>query len=111
FLSCHSGQAQQESEPYSAVQPPSTTSADPVISLEASLARNTIAPVSSSNCPMRPSLIFDNTSRRNASFSKNGLVSGVSMNVGPSEFTRISCGANSIAIALVKPSIACLLAQ
>lgn len=34
---------------YSAVQPPSSTSAEPVISDEASEARNTIAPVSSSN--------------------------------------------------------------
>ena len=32
---------------------------------------------------MRPSLILLSTSLRNASFSKNGLVSGVSMKVGP----------------------------
>src|SRR5262249_23771875 len=96
---------------YSAVHPPSTTSAEPVIRREASLARNTIAPVTSSLRPIRHSLIFGSTSLRNGSFSKNGRVSGVSMKVGPRVFTRISCGASSIAIALVKPSMACLEAQ
>ena len=38
---------------YSAVQPPSSTSAEPVISDDASEARNTIAPVSSSSWPSR----------------------------------------------------------
>src|SRR5262249_28234701 len=42
---------------HSAVQPPSSTSAEPVISDEASDARKTIAPVISSSCPSRPSLI------------------------------------------------------
>src|SRR5262249_60627594 len=96
---------------YSAVQPPSTTSAEPVIRRDASLARNTIAPVSSSICPMRPSLILLSTSCLKAVFSKNGFVSGVSMKVGPIVLTRMSCGASSIAIALVKPSIACFEAQ
>src|SRR6185437_2006315 len=96
---------------YSAVQPPSSTSAEPVINEEASLARNTMAPVRSSICPRRPSLILPSTSSRNALFSKNGFVIGVSRNVGPSELTRMLCGASSIAIALVKPSIACLEAQ
>ena len=54
---------------YSAVQPPSSTSAEPVISEDASEARNTIAPVSS---PSWPSLILPSTSSRNALFSKNG---------------------------------------
>jgi hypothetical protein len=45
-------------------------SRDPVISDDASDARKMIAPVSSSSCPRRPSLIFDNTSSRKALFSK-----------------------------------------
>src|SRR5262249_41661786 len=98
-------------QPYSAVQPPSITIAEPVISEDASEARNTIAPVSSSSWPSRPSLIFDSTSSRNALFSKNGRVIGVSRNVGPRLLTRMLWGASSIAIALVKPSMACLLAQ
>ena len=77
---------------YSAVQPPSSLSAAPVISEEASDARNTMAPVISSSCPSRPSLIFDSTSSRNSLFSKNGRVIGVSRKVGPSELTRILCG-------------------
>ena len=36
---------------------------------------------------------------------------GVSTKVGASELTRTPCGASSIAIALVSPSIACLEAQ
>jgi hypothetical protein len=48
---------------------------------------------------------------RKASFWKNGRVIGVSMKVGASVLTRILCGASSIAIALVKPSMACLVAQ
>ena len=40
-----------------------------------------------------------------------GLVSGVSTNVGATEFTRMPCGASSTAIALVKPSMACLVMQ
>src|SRR5579864_2570652 len=96
---------------HSAVQPPSSTSAEPVISDDASEARKTMAPESSSSWPRRPSLIFDSTSSRNALFSKNGLVIGVSRKVGPRLLTRILCGASSIAIALVKPSMACLEAQ
>ena len=95
----------------SAVQPPSSTSADPVISDEASDARKTMAPVNSSSWPSRPSLILPSTSSRNALFSKNGRVSGVSRKVGPRLLTRMLWGASSIAIALVKPSMACLLAQ
>src|ERR1700722_1574943 len=96
---------------HSAVQPPSITNAEPVISEDASEARKTIAPESSSSWPRRPSLIFDSTSSRNALFSKNGLVIGVSIKVGPRLLTRILCGASSIAIALVKPSMACFEAQ
>ena len=45
-------------------------------------------------------------------YRNSGLaVIGVSMKVGASVLTRILCGASSIAIALVKPSIACLVAQ
>ena len=69
------------------------------------------APVRSSTWPSRPSLILLSTSLRNVSFWKNGRVSGVSTNVGPSVLTRILCGASSIAIALVKPSMACFEAQ
>src|SRR6185312_3641788 len=101
----------RDQEDHSAVQPPSKTSAEPVISDDASEARNTMAPVSSSSWPRRPSLILPSTSSRNALFSKNGRVIGVSRNVGPSELTRMLCGANSMAIALVKPSIACLEVQ
>src|SRR5579859_1164158 len=107
----HNGPAQAIALVHSAVQPPSRISAEPVISDEASEARNTMAPVSSSSWPSRPSFIFDSTSSRNALFSKNGLVIGVSRNVGPSELTRMLCGASSIAIALEKPSMACLEAQ
>jgi tripartite-type tricarboxylate transporter receptor subunit TctC len=96
---------------HSAVQPPSSTSAEPVISDEASEARNTIAPVNSSSWPRRPSLILPSTSSRNALFSKNGRVIGVSRKVGPRLLTRMLWGASSIAIALVKPSMACLEAQ
>src|SRR5437870_3271840 len=96
---------------YSAVQPPSRTRAAPVISDEASEARKTIAPVNSSSWPSRPSLILESTSSRNALFSKSGRVIGVSRKVGPSLLTRMLWGASSIAIALVKPSMACLLAQ
>src|SRR5579864_3675654 len=90
---------------HSAVQPPSSTSAEPVISEEASEARNTIAPVISSSWPRRPSLILESTSSRNALFSKNGRVIGVSRKVGPKLLTRMLCGASSIAIALVNPSM------
>src|SRR5580700_5678318 len=96
---------------HSAVQPPSSTNAEPVISEDASEARKTMAPVSSSSWPRRPSLIFDKTSSRNALFSKNGFVIGVSRKVGPRLLTRMLCGASSIAIALVKPSMACFDAQ
>src|SRR5579863_6438800 len=96
---------------HSAVQPPSRMSAEPVISDEASEARKTMAPVNSSNWPSRPSFIFAKTSSRKALFSKNGFVIGVSKNVGPNELTRILCGASSIAMALVKPSMACFEAQ
>src|SRR5580700_10265646 len=96
---------------HSAVQPPSSTSAEPVISEDASEARKTMAPESSSSWPRRPSLIFDKTSSRNALFSKNGFVIGVSRKVGPRLLTRMLCGASSIAIALVKPSMACFDAQ
>ena len=51
---------------YSAVQPPSTTSAVPVISAAASEARNTTAPIRSSTVPSRPSLIRRTTSSWNA---------------------------------------------
>jgi hypothetical protein len=44
-------------------------------------------------------------------FSKNGRVIGVSRKVGPRLLTRMLWGANSMAIALVKPSMACLEAQ
>src|SRR5205085_1628109 len=71
---------------YSAVQPPSSTRAEPVISEEASDARKTMAPVSSSSWPSRPSLIFASTSSRNALFAKKGRVIGVSRNVGPRLF-------------------------
>ena len=55
-----------------------------------------MAPVMSPSWPRRPSLILDSTSALNAAFSKNGRVSGVSRNVGPSELTRMLCGASSM---------------
>src|SRR5207248_3660246 len=59
---------------YSAVQPPSTTSAVPVISAAASEARNTTAPIRSSTVPSRPSLIRRSTSSWNALLFQNGRV-------------------------------------
>ena len=85
--------------------------ASAVMSAAASDARNTTAPIRSSTVPNRPNLIRRNVSSRNAVSSKNGRVSGVSMNVGPIEFTLIPCGARSIAIALVSPSIPCFVMQ
>ncbi len=96
---------------YSAVQPPSSTSAEPVISDEASEARNTMAPLSSSSWPSRPSLILDSTSSRNALFSKNGLVIGVSEERRAQAVDADVVRRSSMAIALVKPSMACLEAQ
>jgi len=46
-----------------------------------------------------------------AAFSKKGRVMGVSMKVGPTLLTRTLCGASSMAMALVKPSMACLEVQ
>ena len=54
---------------------------------------------------------FVSTSSRNDLFSKYGRVIGVSIKVGPRLLTRMLCGASSIAIALVKPSMACFDAQ
>ena len=59
----------------------------------ASEARKTMAPVTSSSWPRRPSLILEITSALNAAFSKNGRVRGVSMKVGPTLLTRMLCGA------------------
>ena len=67
--------------------------------------------VKSSSWPRRPSLMRRSVSARKASFWKNGRVNGVSMKVGASVLTRILCGASSIAMALVNPSMACLVAQ
>src|SRR3954453_19349956 len=95
----------------SAVHPPSTTRDDPVISDDASPARNTIAPIKSSTVPSRPSLIFASTLSLNAAFSKKDFVIGVSIKVGHSVLTRTPCGAKSIAIAFENPSIAHFEAQ
>ena len=96
---------------YSAVQPPSTTRLEPVIKADASEARNTTAPITSSTCPIRPSLILESTLSAKALSSKYGRVSGVSMNVGAMALLRIPCGARSRAMALFRPSIAHLEAQ
>jgi hypothetical protein len=96
---------------HSAVQPPSTTSAEPVMSAAASDARNTTAPIRSSTWPRRPSLIRLSTSCRKAGSAKNGCVIGVSMKVGQIELTRIRFGARSMAMAFVSPSNACFEAQ
>src|SRR4051812_15748655 len=95
----------------SAAQPPSTTSAEPVIKAEASEARNTTAPIRSSTWPTLPSLIRLSTALRNASFASMGRASGVSMNVGQIVLIRMPYGPRSTAIALVIPSIPCLVAQ
>src|ERR1700733_4186826 len=73
----------------SAVQPPSITKDDPVISDEASDASRTIAPNKSATLPTRPSLIFDRTSALNAGFVRKLLASGVSTKVGQIVLTRI----------------------
>ena len=52
-------------------------------------ARNTTAPIRSSTVPSRPSLIRRSTSSWNARSRQNGRVSGVSIKVGPIEFTRM----------------------
>ena len=96
---------------YPAVHPPSTISDEPVIRADASLARKTTAPMRSSTALGRPSLIRERTSALNSAFSKNDLVIGISMNVGHSVLTRMPCGASSIAIARVNPSIAHWLVQ
>jgi hypothetical protein len=59
--------------------------------------------------PSRP--IRDRTSILNSTFSKNGAVIGVSMNVGQSVLTRMRSGASSITMARLNPSIAHWLAQ
>src|SRR5262249_31660131 len=81
---------------YSAVQPPSRTRAAPVINDDASEARKTIAPVNSSSCPSRPSLILESTSSRKALFSKNGRVIGVCRKVGPGLLERMLWGAGEL---------------
>src|SRR5262249_10342981 len=103
--------APQDEAAHSAVQPPSMTSEGPVISAEASLAKNTIAPIRSSTGPRRPSLILSSTAFLKVGFWKDGMVIGVSMKVGASELTRMPFGATSQASALVKPSTACLAEQ
>ena len=85
FASNHpsfAGSRRRARRAYPAVQPPSSIRALPVMSVDASEARNTAAPDTSSTLPRRPSLIFERTSWRNSLSSKNGLVKGVSMNVG-----------------------------
>ena len=59
----------------------------PVIIEDASLARNTIAPMRSWTRLNRPSLIFLSTSALNTASSKNGFVNGVSTNVGQTVLT------------------------
>ena len=74
-------------------------------------ARYTTASATSSTLPNLPIGIRPNVSFAKPSSSKKGRLRGVSINVGPTEFTLIPYGANSTPMALVNPSIACLLAQ
>src|SRR5438132_657016 len=83
----------------------------PVIRDAAGDARKTMAPVTSSMRPMRPSGIRLMTQLRNSGSAKKEAVMGVSRNVGAMAFTRMFSGASSTAMALVKPSIACLAMQ
>ena len=72
----------------SAVQPPSTISDEPVMSVAASLAKNKIAPVRSSSWP-RSKLDALQCVPKKTSFWKNDRVISVSMKVGASVSTRI----------------------
>src|SRR5690606_14523403 len=96
---------------HAAVQPPSSIRALPVIRLDALLARNTTAPITSSTRPRRPSAIRSQTHCLKPGLSNIAAVIGVSIKVGQIEFTRIPFAPNSHASALVMPSMACLLAQ
>ncbi len=78
---------------------------------EAGLARNKTAAATSSGCPILPIGIMFLTKLKNAGSSSIGFVMGVSMKVGATEFTRMPLGASSTAMALVKPSSACLVMQ
>ena len=70
-----------------------------------------MAPVTSSMRPIRPSGILLRTQLRNSGSAKKEAVIGVSRKVGAIAFTRIFSGASSTAMALVRPSIACLVMQ
>ena len=70
-----------------------------------------MAPVTSSMRPMRPSGILLITQLRNSGSSKKEAVMGVSRKVGAMALTRIFSGASSTAMALVRPSMACLVMQ
>src|ERR1041385_6282869 len=93
---------------HQAVQPPSATSDDPVNRAAAGEARNTTAFATSSTVPARPRGMRSGILFLVSGSSKNGLVSGVITKVGAIETTRPPFGASSTAIALVSPSIACL---
>src|SRR5690606_15769297 len=94
-----------------AVHPPSTMIEEPVIIADASLARNTTAPMMSSKLAIRPRAILESTYCLNAGSFSIAFVISVSMKVGHIVFTRIAAGPSSSASALEKPSIACLVAQ
>src|SRR5689334_8505436 len=95
-------------EPYHAVQPPSASRLEPVTSAAAGEARKTTAEATSSTVPTRPRGMRLRIHLWVSGSSRNGFDNGVSTKVGATETTRTLLGANSTAIALVSPSIACL---
>src|SRR5205085_2033841 len=85
------------------LNPPSQRTKLPVMCAESSLARKTTTPTSSSGFGMRPSGVCARTaSRRPERQSSRMIVDSVSMNPGPSAFTR-TCGANARAYDFVRP--------
>ena len=81
------------------------------MSAEAPEARNTKPPTTSSKRPSRPSLILAEAKVRDSGSARKGVIIGVSMKVGHKLLTRSPLGPNSAAIALVRPSMACFVAQ
>src|ERR1700733_3986852 len=104
------GTFEKGSQIYPAVQPPSIRRRVPVTIAAVWLERKTTAPMMSSTSPRRPSLILLSIQARRAGSARVLWLSGVFIKVGAIELTLTRCGPSSIAIDLVNPSIACLLA-
>src|SRR3954470_15518151 len=83
--------------PSTAVQPPSTASTEPVTNDEASEARYTTAPASSSGRAQRPNAPFCAYASYHSGFALICAVSGVSTTPGAIALTRTPAGPNSAA--------------